>query len=225
MFRRKSSDPPISNFEDFSPLSQKEDRAKVPPGQYVAKRWPVLSVERTPKFNGKDWDVSVEGLVQNPIKWTWEEFMTLPKVDQVSDLHCVTTWSLLDQKFSGVSFQTILDIVQPLPEAEFVTFEAVSGYTTAIPLKDAYLLENDVMLVYEHDNKPLPAEHGGPLRSLVPQLYLWKSVKWLTKMSFKNVWERGFWEIRNYHQRGDIWLEERYSSQERVRRRGHKIEN
>lgn len=215
-----------ANLEDYGDLSPKEirERQRVPPGQRLAKRWPVLSVEPTPKFNGKDWDVTVEGLVENPITWTWEEFKKLPKVEQVNDLHCVTTWSLLDQKFGGVAFSTIIDIVKPLPEAKFVTFEAHSGYTTALPLKGGYLDENDVLLAYEHDGKPLPPDHGGPLRSLVPQLYLWKSVKWLKKMVFTDVWERGFWEVRGYHQRGDPWLEERYSSQERVRRRGVGLE-
>jgi DMSO/TMAO reductase YedYZ molybdopterin-dependent catalytic subunit len=217
-------DIPTADLDDFPELSEKESRERVPPGQRLAKRWPVLSVERTPKFDGKNWDVVVDGLVENPMKWTWKEFLELPKVEQVSDLHCVTTWSLLDQKFSGVAFSTIVDIVQPKPEAEYVTFEAESGYTTALPLKEGYLLENDVMLAYQHDGKPLPPDHGGPLRSLVPQLYLWKSVKWLVKMTFKDNWERGFWEVRGYHQRGDPWIEERYSSQERPRRRDHKID-
>lgn len=217
-------DIPTADLDDFPELSEKANRERVPPGQRLAKRWPVLSVERTPKFDGTKWDVVVDGLVENPMKWTWKEFLELPKVEQVSDLHCVTTWSLLDQKFSGVAFSTIVDIVQPKPEAEYVTFEADSGYTTALPLKEGYLLENDVMLAYEHDGKPLPPDHGGPLRSLVPQLYLWKSVKWLVKMTFKDNWERGFWEVRGYHQRGDPWIEERYSSQERPRRRDHKID-
>ncbi len=210
--------------EEYGPLSEKTKRVRVPPGQRLAKRWPVLSAERTPKFNGKDWDVTVDGLVKNPQKWTWDEFKNLAKTEQVSDLHCVTTWSLLDQKFGGLSFKRLLEIVQPLPEAEYVTFEAESGYTTAIPLKEGYLLENDVLLAYEHENEPLEADHGGPLRLLVPQLYLWKSVKWLKKISFKSEWERGFWEVRGYHQRADPWLEERYSSEEKPIRRNHKID-
>lgn len=222
MRRRKKR--PISNLEDFGKLSDVSIRERIPSGQRLARKWPVLSVEKTPKFNGKDWDVTIDGLVDNPIKWTWEEFMSLPKIDQVSDLHCVTTWSLLDQNFSGVAFKTILDIVKPQKEAEFVTFEAESGYTSALPLKGGYLLENDVLLAYEHDNKPLDPEHGGPLRSLVPQLYLWKSVKWLNKITFLSEWERGFWEVRGYHQRADPWQKERYSSQERVRRKGIRID-
>ena len=209
--------------EDFGPLSKKEERERVPPGQRLARRWPVLSAERTPKFNGKDWSVTVEGLVENPITWTWEEFLKLPKLDQTVDIHCVTTWSLLDQKFGGVSFKTIIDIVKPQSEVKYVTFEADSGYTTALPLKGGYLDEHDVILAYEHDGKPLPPDHGGPLRSLVPQLYLWKSVKWLKKITFTDTWERGFWEVRGYHQRGDPWLSERSSSIEPVKRRDAKI--
>jgi DMSO/TMAO reductase YedYZ molybdopterin-dependent catalytic subunit len=212
-----------ASIEEFNDMMPKEKRDKIPPGQRLAKRWPVLSAEPTPKFNGKDWNVNVEGLVENPIKLTWEEFKQLPKVSQTSDIHCVTTWSLLDQNFGGVSFKTILDIVKPLPEANYVTFEAYSGYSSALPLKEGYLLENDVLLAYEHNGKLLDPDHGGPLRSLVPQLYLWKSVKWLTTMRFTKEWERGFWEVRGYHQRGDPWLSERYSSQERPRKRDHKI--
>ncbi|MDH5402269.1 MAG: molybdopterin-dependent oxidoreductase [Candidatus Heimdallarchaeota archaeon] len=213
----------IANLEDFVQLSEKDKRQKLPKGQYIAKKWPVLSVEKVPTFNGVDWNITVDGEVNNPAKWSWKEFLELPKVEQISDLHCVTTWSLLDQKFGGVKFSTIVDIVQPNPNAKFVTFEAKSGYTSALPIYDGYLLEHDVLLAYEHEDQPLPSKHGGPLRSLVPQLYLWKSVKWLSKMTFHTEWERGFWETRGYHQRGDPWLEERYSSQEKPIRREHKI--
>ncbi len=219
----KKQTPVAPDYEEYGSLSAKEKRERVPPGQRLARRWPVLSAESTPKFDGKNWDVKVDGLVENPMKWTWEEFLKLPRVEQVNDLHCVTTWSLLDQKFAGVSFKTIVDIVRPKPEAKYVTFEAESGYTTALPLAEGYLLENDVLLAYEHDGKPLEPDHGGPLRSLVPQLYLWKSVKWLNRITFTDVWERGFWEVRGYHQRGDPWLEERYSSQERISRRNAKL--
>ncbi len=222
MKRRKKK--PLSNLEDFGDLSEVSTRERVPSGQRLARKWPVLSVEKTPKFNGRDWNVTVDGLVDNPVTWKWEEFVKLPKINQISDLHCVTTWSLLDQNFSGVAFKTIIDIVKPHKEAKFVTFQAESGYTSALPLKEGYLLENDVLLAYEHDNKPLAPKHGGPLRSLVPQLYLWKSVKWLNKITFLSEWERGFWEVRGYHQRADPWQEERYSSQERVRRKGIRID-
>ncbi|MCY3410432.1 MAG: molybdopterin-dependent oxidoreductase [Candidatus Heimdallarchaeota archaeon] len=224
IFGKKKSAENRLDYEEYGPLSKKEDRERVPPGQYLAKRWPVLSAERPPKFDGENWDITVDGLVENPVTWTWKEFTSLPKTTQTSDIHCVTTWSLLDQKFSGVSFKTILDIVRHKPEAKYVTFEAKSGYTTAIPLAEGYLYEDDVLLAYEHDGNPLEKDHGGPLRSLVPQLYLWKSVKWLTKISFKEVWERGFWEERGYHQKGDPWLNERYSRDEPVKRRDAKIQ-
>ena len=219
----KKKIPTSEDHPSFGSLSEKQSRERVPEGQKLARKWPVLSAERTPKFDGNNWDITVSGLVKNPISWSWKEFLALPRINQVSDLHCVTTWSLLDQKFSGVSFKTILEIVQPSEEAKYVTFGAPSGYTSAIPLDKGYLLENDVLLAYEHDGKPLPPDHGGPLRSLVPQLYLWKSVKWLNSIKFTKEWERGFWEVRGYHQRADPWLEERYSSQERVSRRGAKL--
>ncbi len=224
LFGKKKAPVERRTVEDYGPVSRKEDRERVPPGQYLARRWPVLSAEKNPVFDGINWDVSVEGLVENPVKWSWNEFLELPKKEQVSDIHCVTTWSLLDQKFSGVSFQTIIDIVKPKAEAKYVTFEALSGYTTALPLGEGYLGEHDVLLAYEHDGKPLEPDHGGPLRSLVPQLYLWKSTKWLTKIVFTKDWERGFWEVRGYHQKGDPWLSERYSSQEPPKRRDHRIE-
>ncbi len=216
---------PIVDPSVYVPPSPKEirKRHRIPPGQYLAKRWPVLSVERTPHFDGKNWNVEVLGLVENPVTWSWEEFLALPKTEVTTDIHCVTTWSLLDQTFCGVSFKTIVDLVKPLPEAQFVTFEAKSGYTSALPLYGGYLDEDGVLLAYEHGGKPLHPDHGGPLRLLVPHLYFWKSVKWVTKIHFKDVWERGFWESRGYHQNGDPWREERFASQERPIRRDHKI--
>lgn len=223
LFGKKQAPVTELQVEEYGQLSEKSTRERVPPGQKLASRWPVLSAEKTPKFDGINWDIEVGGLVENPITWTWKQFTQLPKMEQTVDIHCVTTWSLLDQKFSGVSFKYILDLVKPNKEAKFVTFEAKSGYTTALPLDEGYLLENDVMLTYEYEGAPLEPDHGGPVRSLVPQLYLWKSVKWLTKITFLENWERGFWEVRGYHQRGDPWLEERYSSQEPPKRRDHKI--
>jgi len=115
MFRsRRQEKYGINSIEEAPPLSGKHDRERIPPGQRLAKRWPVLSAEKTPKFNGRDWDITVDGLVENPITWTWDEFKKLPKIDQVSDLHCVTTWSKLDMEFSGIAFSTILDIVSQL---------------------------------------------------------------------------------------------------------------
>ena len=208
-------------IDQLEPLVDKKERSKLPPGQYKAKKWPILHVESVPSFDGKNWPITVTGLVEKELTWSWEEFLSLPKISIHTDLHCVTTWSLFDQDFSGVSFKTVCDIVKPLPEAKYVTFEAKSGYTSALPLLDGYLLESDVLLAYEHEGQPLDPKHGGPLRSLVPQLYLWKSVKWLTKITFTSDWERGFWEKRGYHIRGFPWSEERYSSQEKPRRRDH----
>jgi DMSO/TMAO reductase YedYZ molybdopterin-dependent catalytic subunit len=209
------------SVDELEPLSRKSNRTKIPPGQHRARKWPILHVESVPEFDGKNWPIKIGGLVENEITWSWEDFLQLPKNNIQTDLHCVTSWSLLNQNFAGVSFKTIIDIVKPKIESKYVTFEAKSGYTSALPLSEGYLLESDVLLAYEHEGKPLDPKHGGPLRSLVPQLYLWKSVKWLTKITFLEEWERGFWESRNYHIRGDPWLEERYSSQERPRRKDH----
>ena len=123
MFRsRRQEKYGINSIEEAPPLSSKHDRERIPPGQRLAKRWPVLSAEKTPKFNGRDWDITVDGLVENPITWTWDEFKKLPKIDQVSDLHCVTTWSKLDMEFSGIAFSTILDIVKPTKGSEICDF-------------------------------------------------------------------------------------------------------
>ncbi len=217
---------PIARLGDYGPLVDDERRKKqrLPPGQHLAKKWPVLSVERElPPFDGNNWDLTIDGLVKDPVTLTWKEFLSLPMIEITVDLHCVTTWSLLDQTFRGVPFNEIVKLVKPKPEAKFVTFEAYSGYTTALPLYGGYLDRDDVILACEYQGKPLPREHGGPLRLLVPHLYLWKSVKWLQKIHFLDQWERGFWETRGYHQRGDPWQEERYSSQERVSRRGHEL--
>jgi DMSO/TMAO reductase YedYZ molybdopterin-dependent catalytic subunit len=119
---KKSKQEVSASVEAYDKPVPKDQRSRLPPGQYLAKRWPVLSAERTPKFNGKDWDVSVDGLVENPIKWTWEEFKQLPKAEQISDLHCVTTWSLFGQNFGGVKFSTIVDFVKPAQEMSLLRY-------------------------------------------------------------------------------------------------------
>lgn len=187
---------------------------RIPPGQRLAKKWPVLSIESPPPFDGKNWDLEITGLVKTPQIITWDELLKLPKTKIKNDIHCVTSWSLLDQTFSGVSFKKIIELAEPLPQAKYATFEAYSGYSSALPLTGGYLDHPDVILAYEYEDQPLPRKHGGPLRLLVPHLYFWKSVKWLTKITFTETWERGYWEQRGYHIRGDPWKEERYSYQE-----------
>ena len=192
-----------------------EKRSRVPPGQKIVDGFPVLSINSTPDFNGSDWNFTVEGLVQNPKTWTWNELLSLPKSTITADFHCVTGWSRLDLEWAGVSLRTICDVVKPFPQANYVTSYGPEDYTSSLPLHD-YMDDNDVLVAYELNGELLDPEHGGPLRLMVPKIYAYKSTKWLTRLNFTEKWERGFWEQIGYHQRADPWLEERYSSQEKI---------
>jgi len=184
------------------------ERQRIPPNQKVVSKFPVLHVGPTPKFDTKTWDFVVEGLVENPLKLTYEEFLKLPKTVSESDFHCVTGWSRLDNKWEGVAFKIISDIVKPLKDAKYVTIMAEWDYTTSLPLK--VLLDDDVLLAYRLDDKPLQPEHGGPLRLVVPKKYAYKSAKWVRKLRFTKEQEFGFWETRGYSNTADPWKEERY---------------
>jgi DMSO/TMAO reductase YedYZ molybdopterin-dependent catalytic subunit len=186
-----------------------ENKQKVPPNQRVTSGFPVLHYGGVPRFDAKKWDFVVEGLVENLVRLTHAEFLNLPKITDVNDFHCVTGWSRLDNKWEGVAFKTIFDLVKPLKEAKFVTIVAEGEYTTSLPLKD--LLDPDVILAYKLADKPLPPEHGGPLRLVVPKKYAYKSAKWVRKLRFTKEQELGFWETRGYSNTADPWKEERYA--------------
>jgi len=186
-----------------------EEKHRIPPSQRVSSKFPVLHVGPVPKFNSKTWDFVVEGLVENPAKLTYEEFLKLPKMVRISDFHCVTGWSKLENKWEGVAFKTISDLVKPLKEAKYVTIVAEGNYTTSLPLED--LLENEVLLAYRLDDKPLEPKHGGPLRLVVPKKYAYKSAKWVRKLRFTREEELGYWEKRGYSNTADPWKEERYA--------------
>ena len=207
-----------TSIEEYPPLPPLEERNRVPPMQRVVTKWPVLSIDPTPPFDGKNWNVEITGLVENPVTWTWEEFLELPSTTIEADFHCVTGWSRLDNRFKGVLFKDICDIVKPLPEAVAVTSYGNTFYTSSLPLKD-YMLDDDVILAYGHEldtGEFLDPEHGGPLRLVVPKIYAYKSTKWLNRLDFTPIWERGYWESVGYHQRSSPWLDERYSSQEKA---------
>jgi len=186
-----------------------KEKQRIPPNQRVVSKFPVLHVGSVPKFDPKTWDFMVEGLVENPLRLTFKEFLNLPKVLSESDFHCVTGWSRLDNKWEGVAFKTISDIAKPLKEAKYVTVVAEGNYTTSLPLE--ILLDNDVLLAYGLDGKPLEPEHGGPLRLVVPKKYAYKSAKWVRKLRFTQEQELGFWEKRGYSNTADPWKEERYA--------------
>jgi DMSO/TMAO reductase YedYZ molybdopterin-dependent catalytic subunit len=184
-------------------------RGRLPPGQAITHKFPVLTYGSTPHIDLKDWRLKVGGLVAEPREFTWEEFMQLPRQRQVCDIHCVTRWSKLDTVWEGVPFREIAKLVKPKPEARFVMQHAFGDYTTNVPLEE--LLDDDVLLVFKYDDKPLEPEHGGPVRMLVPKLYFWKSAKWLQGLEFMAEDKPGFWETYGYHNHGDPWTEERFS--------------
>jgi DMSO/TMAO reductase YedYZ molybdopterin-dependent catalytic subunit len=192
----------------------KTDQAagRVPPGQYLVDKFPVLSYGPTPRFNPATWDFRVIGLVEEPIRLSYEQFRALPRSRQVSDFHCVTTWSRLDNDWEGVRVADLMKLVKLKPEAAFAIIHCDGGYTTNLALAD--FLDDDVMLALGHDGRDLEPDHGFPLRLVVPKLYGWKSAKWVRAIEFTAEDKRGFWEVRGYHNHADPWSEERYSFQE-----------
>ena len=184
--------------------------ARLPPGQYdVGSDWPVLTAEPTPRLATDTWTFTVEGLVEQPKTWTWDEMQALPPSTFQGDIHCVTTWSKLGVSFGGVSVDTLLALARPLPSATHVLAVGHTGYTTNLPLAD--VTDGKAWVVWSYDGRPLPVEHGGPARLLVPHLYFWKSAKWVRGLRLLDEDEPGFWETNGYHMRGDPWQEQRYS--------------
>ena len=182
---------------------------RLPPGQYDAGRsWPVLTAEVTPKLDISSWTFRIEGLVEHDTEWTWDEFHALQSDNYRGDIHCVTTWSKLDMTFTGVAVDTLLDVASPRATATHVVAFSHTGYTTNLSLAD--VTGGKAWVVWEVDGAPLPRDHGGPARLLVPHLYFWKSAKWVAGLRVLDHDEPGFWEVRGYHDRGDPWLEQRY---------------
>ena len=182
---------------------------RLPPGQYdVGSEWPVLTAEPTPKITTDTWSFRVDGLVERPTTWTWDEIHGLPPSTFNGDIHCVTTWSKLGVQFSGVSVDTLLAVAAPLSTATYVLALSHTGYTTNLPLAD--VTDGKAWVVWNYEGRPLPVEHGGPARFLVPHLYFWKSAKWVSGLRLLDHDEPGFWERNGYHDRGDPWLEQRY---------------
>jgi DMSO/TMAO reductase YedYZ molybdopterin-dependent catalytic subunit len=185
---------------------------RLPPGQTLVTNFPVLSYGPTPRFNPAKWDFRMMGLVERPLRFSWEEFRALPRTRQVADFHCVTTWSRYDNQWEGVKTRALAETAGLKPEAKFVVVLCDGGYTTNLPLDE--FLDDDVLLAYRHDGKDLEPDHGWPLRLVVPKLYAWKSAKWVRAIEFTARDRRGFWEVRGYHNHGDPWTEERYSFEE-----------
>jgi DMSO/TMAO reductase YedYZ molybdopterin-dependent catalytic subunit len=193
----------------FAGRGRAERDPRLPPGQYdTGDRWPVLTAEVTPRVDTATWSFTVDGLVAKPTTWSWDEIHALPASTYAGDIHCVTTWSKLGVNFSGVSVDTLLEAAGVQPTASYVLARSSTGYTTNLPLAD--VTGGKAWVVWDYEAKPLPVEHGGPARLLVPHLYFWKSAKWVSGLQLLDHDEPGFWERNGYHDRGDPWLEQRY---------------
>lgn len=179
---------------------------RIPPGQYLEHGFPVLTAGPTPRVEPEAWNLRIDGVVGREREWTAEQFRALPHEDVPCDIHCVTKWSKLDTSFRGVSLDVLLEEVEPL--GAYVTAYSYGGYTTNVAVED--LTNGKAWVVTEHEGEPLPREHGGPARLLVPHLYFWKSAKWIAGLRVMDNDEPGFWEQNGYHNRGNPWNEERY---------------
>jgi len=193
----------------FARPGSAEHDERLPPGQYdIGDAWPVLTAEVTPRLSTSTWTFAVEGLVERPTTWTWDEIRALPPSTYNGDIHCVTAWSKFGVNFAGVSVDTLLDAAGPAETATHVLAFGHTGYSTNLPLAD--VTGGKAWIVWEFDGQPLAVEHGGPARLLVPHLYFWKSAKWVAGLRLLDHDEPGFWERNGYHDRGDPWLEQRY---------------
>jgi DMSO/TMAO reductase YedYZ molybdopterin-dependent catalytic subunit len=209
-------------FQDVRPEGtgppNRHGMPRLPVGQHVVKNWPVLDLGGQPDVPLDTWRLEVGGLVDNPVTLTWEQFLGLPQTDDVSDFHCVTTWSRFDNHWSGVRFKTLAELVVPKEKARFVLctgYDREPGtstpYTTNLPLARA--VEDDVLLVHTWEGRPLPREHGGPCRVITPKLYAWKGTKWIRRIEFLSDDEKGFWEIRGYSNTAEPWYNDRYAEE------------
>ncbi len=193
----------------ISPDTHREVR--IPPGQSRTRKWPVLDASGPPRIDMDQWELRISGLVAEPVSFKWKEFLALPRVKVFSDFHCVTRWSRLGNVWEGVSTRTLLTLAGGAkPNAKFAIAHGYDrGFTTNMPLAD--LLAEDALVAITHDGEELTVAHGGPCRLIIPQLYAWKSAKWLSGIELLDHDESGFWESNGYHRRGDPWKEERYS--------------
>jgi len=192
---------------------------RLPPGQKLTDGFPVLDLGVQPEIPLGTWRLKIDGLVANPTELSWEQLNALPQVEDVSDFHCVTTWSRFDNHWRGVRFKTLAELVVPKDDARFVLctgYDFAPGtfipYTTNVPLDRA--IEDDVLLVHTWEGRPLPQEHGGPVRMITPKLYAWKGTKWIRKIDFRAEDQPGFWEVRGYSNSAEPWFNDRYSTQE-----------
>ncbi len=203
---------PLKRVERLKRVTRRPDTMdqRVPAGQFVTDKFPVLHYGPVPKTDLANWTFRVFGLVDNPVTLDWQGFRGLPETTLTRDIHCVTRWSKFDTTWSGVLWRDFLRVldVRPQPEATHVMFHCEYNYTTNVALD--VLDDDDTMFAWTYDGKPLPLEHGWPLRALVPKRYFWKSAKWIRGVEFMAGDRAGFWEMNGYHMEGDPWREERF---------------
>ena len=190
-------------------MSEPAKSDRLPPGQHAAKdKFPVLDLGIRPEIPKEEWRLTIEGAIEQPLELDWEAFAALPRVETVCDFHCVTTWSVLDASWGGVPFPELLARVRPLPEARFVLFTSYDGYSTNVPLEA--LRSEQALLADRMAGEPLPVRYGGPVRVVIPELYAWKSAKFVKTITFLVEDSPGYWEKRGYSDTADPWKEERF---------------
>jgi DMSO/TMAO reductase YedYZ molybdopterin-dependent catalytic subunit len=182
---------------------------RLPPGQRRVYNFPVLDLGTQPEVPLETWELRIHGHVENPVTLNWEQFQALPQFRDVSDFHCVTTWSQFDIQWEGVGFFTFADLVKPKASASHVFFKSYDGYSTNNPLD--VCLDEDVLIAHKLWGKPIPKEHGGPARVIIPKRYAWKGAKWIREITFLNRDILGFWELRGYSNTADPWVEDRFA--------------
>ena len=197
-------------------VTNRHGMPKLPVGQRQVPNWPVLDLGDVPEVPQAQWRLEIGGLCENPLSLDWDAFMALPQVEDVSDFHCVTTWSRMDNRWGGVRFRTLAELAVPAAEAQHVLctgYDHMPGtripYTVNLPLARA--VEEDVLLVHTWEGEPLPVEHGGPCRMITPKLYAWKGAKWIRRIDFLDHDQLGFWETRGYSNTAEPWFEDRYA--------------
>jgi DMSO/TMAO reductase YedYZ molybdopterin-dependent catalytic subunit len=192
----------------FRPRAEPAE-GRLPPGQKLTEGFPVLDLGVQPAIPLDEWTLTVDGLVQQPTVFSWDELHRLPQVEDISDFHCVTTWSKYDCRWGGVAFTSLYEKVQPTTDARFVYFTSYDGYSTNVPLEQC--LDDDVLIATRFNGQPVPREHGGPARVIIPKLYAWKGAKFVKGITFLAEDKLGFWEVRGYSNTADPWREDRYA--------------
>ncbi len=201
-------------------MATKTLQTETPPGQTFAKRWAIYTALGVPEVKLDSWRLVTKGLVENELSLSFEDLQKLPQVKLTRSFHCVTSWSIKDVVWEGVAFHELARLTGVKPEAKWVMFHCADGYTAPVPLEDAMV--DDSLIAFKMNGKPIPIQQGFPARPFIPHLYGWKSAKWLTGIEFLNEYQDGYWEMYGYHERGDIWDEERFKGRwgKHVRHKG-----